>query len=384
MLEDKLASLFEAENIYDVCRIFDGYFYKKSNCRIMISGYGSFQKPSPDKNMVINGYSITGFTNYDQVFYLDSRYKSKVDKLIKSNKTINFDMNILSNLKKLVKSNYENDKLLEYFNYIKEKNYNVSMVATLYEKAEHVIPNEIWMNYVLSFAKYDSIDKVTYCNLKNEYLSEKYYIWAKDIYDLEVDNQDNILYNLIVCLLAKSFILRVKKDSIKNKIIELLDFSLNVLRVYPELELYLFVLYIMKDINVKRAFEKVETISKGTFKRIENTAWDIFQIRILEKIFFSDLKQGLLSFQYIGTEDKGLQEIININPIKIIGEYNDIEINKRDKSILDIDSGVQNELETMLNNYRCVNKKPGEGVDYFKIRKNLNGEINHMEENYFS
>src|SRR5699024_11742835 len=79
----------------------------------------------------------------------------------------------------------------------------------------------------------------------------------------------------------KEFLIKQDK-TIKNKLDTLLQYSLDVLNVYLELETVLIYYYFNADNVAKKIFEKIEGFSKATVNRILNTVWDISHFRLLE------------------------------------------------------------------------------------------------------
>lgn len=148
----------------------------------------------------------------------------------------------------------------------------------------------------------------------------------------------------------------------KGKFIELLKYSLNELNIYLEFELYLMYKYLQNDESVQRAFAKIQGISKKILENIKNTAWDILHIRLVEEQIINDLKKGKVNFHYIGTEDIGLQKIININPLKLIGFLDEQKIMVREHNF--IEEIMCEEIDDMLQEH---------------INKNNIGDVNYKE-----
>ena len=201
------------------------------------------------------------------------------------------------------------------------------------ERISKPINKNIWDKYILSFVKYEALDDITENNLKNDYLlPEDKYIWAKEISDASIYMKKQIdQFYVVACLISKAFILKQDKSDKKTKLIKLLEYSLNQLNIYLEFELYIMFMYLMECTSVQRTFSKIQNITKNSLENIRNTSWDILHIRLIETQMISDLRKDVIVFHYIGTRDIGLQNIININPLKLIGFLDSKSIVVREK-----------------------------------------------------
>ena len=188
-----------------------------------------------------------------------------------------------------------------------------------------------------------------------------------------MDEKFNHFY-VVACILSKAFILKTQKMDSKRKFVELLNYSLNELNVYMEFELYLLYRYLYDDKSVERAFAKIQGISKKILDNIKNTAWDILHIRLVEEQIINDLRKDKVIFHYIGTKDIGLQKIININPLKIIGFLDDQKIMVREYNFKE---EIQcEEIDEMLENH--INKNNICDVNYKEKFEEISNEIAQM------
>lgn len=181
-------------------------------------------------------------------------------------------------------------------------------------------------------------------------------------------------FYVVACILSKALILKMQKIGKKRKFVELLKYSLNELNVYMEFELYLLYKYLYDDKNVERAFAKIQGISKKTLDNIKNTAWDILHIRLVEEQMINDLRKDKIIFHYIGTKDIGLQKIININPLKIIGFLDDQNFMVREHNFKE---EIQSEeIDEMLEKH--LNKNNICDVNYKKKFEEISNIIVQM------
>ena len=169
----------------------------------------------------------------------------------------------------------------------------------------------------------------------------------------------------------------------KGKIQELINFCLLDLNVYMENELYLCALYLNDAPEVKRIFEKIETYSKETVRRIKNISWDLANIRLSEKQIIDDLKSGKVTFHYLGTYDKGLQDAIKINPIVIMGKVSGSQIIIRKNRIENMDIFD----ESMLEYYsKIIGERPKEKNTLEQINdicESVEKDISKRQNDYF-
>ena len=225
----------------------------------------------------------------------------------------------------------------------------------------------------MAYVKYESLDRVTESNLKDNYpLTESKYKWAKEILDESVYKKEHFdQFYIVACLLSKSFILKLKKSDIKTKFKKLLEYSLYELNIYSEFELYLMYKFLSDDSSTQRTFSKIQNISKNVLDNIKNTVWDILHVRLIETQMINDLKNEQIIFHYIGTKDVGLQNIININPLKIIGFLDEYSVVVRENNVNEL--FLDSEINDMLQNH--VNKDNIGNINYKEKFKEISYEI---------
>lgn len=373
-----ISELYNETNPCLICDIFDSKSKMYKEAKLIYFNIGINPRLESFKNKILNGYSILGISDYEKSYIFDNKYNSKEKRALEIGKTINLDLNILTYLKKIVSGRKleDEDNFIEYLKYIKEANYNLNMSISLLERISKPINYKIWADYILSFVKYESLDDITKHSLEdNTILSESKYKWAKDILDSSkyMDEKFPKFY-AVACILSKALILKMKKIERKRKFSELLNYSLNELNVYMEFELYLLYKYLYDDKNVERAFAKIQGISNKTQDNIKNTAWDILHIRLVEEQIINDLRKDKVNFHYIGTKDIGLQKIININPLKMIGFLDEQKIMVREYNF---NEEIQcEEIDEMLEKH--INKNNICDVNYKEKFEEISNEIAQM------
>lgn len=373
-----IEELYNEINLCKICEIFDSKSKTYKEVKLIYFNLGINPYLERLKNKSLNGYSILGVSDYEKSYIFDNKYNSKGNRVIEIGKTINLDLNVLTYLKNIVTNRKLEDEqnFIDYLKYIKESNYNLNMSISLLERISKPIDLKVWSDYVLSFVKYETLENITNDSLKNEViLPEAKYIWAKEILDSSeyMDEKFNQFY-VVACILSKAFILKTKRMDLKRKFLELLNYSLNELNIYLEFELYLMYKYLQNEESVERTFAKIQNISKKILENIKNTAWDILHIRLVEELIIDDLKKGKVIFHYIGTKDIGLQNIININPLKIIGFLDDQKIIVRQHNFKE---KIQcKEIDEILEKH--VNKITIGDVNYKEKFKKISNEIANM------
>ena len=121
-----------------------------------------------------------------------------------------------------------------------------------------------------------------------------------------------------------------------------------------------------------------------TVRRIKNISWDLANIRLSEKQIIDDLKSGNVTFHYLGTYDKGLQDAIKINPIVIMGKVSGSQIIIRKNRIENMDIFD----ESMLEYYsKIIGERPKEKNTPEQINdicESVEKDISKRQNDYFS
>lgn len=373
-----ISELYNETNPYKICDIFDSKSKMYKEAKLIYFNLGINPRLESFKNNILNGYSILGISDYEKSYVFDYKYNSKENRVLEIGKTINLDLNILTYLKNIVRNRKVEDEqdFIAYLKYIKESKYNLNMSISLLERISKPINLKVWSDYVLAFVKYESLDNITKNSLEDDtILSESKYKLAKDIFDSSkyMDEKFPQFYS-VACILSKALILKMQEIEPKRKFVELLNYSLNELNVYMEFELYILYKYLYDDQSVGRAFAKLQGISMKTLDNIKNTAWDILHIRFVEDQIINDLRKDKVIFHYIGTKDIGLQQIININPLKIIGFLDEQKIMVREYNFKD--EIKCKEIDKMLENH--FNKNNIGDVNYKEKFEEISNEIAQM------
>lgn len=371
--------IIQSSNTIEKAKKFMAYKFLLSDCRIFLfdEKYSNFDESV--KNKKIGTCGVLGLGDYTKTWILDSGHLSERS-LVRVGKTIDFDLNIITYLNKIMtggKINIDKNEFMEYLNYIKTKGFQIGITTALMERVRTKIDLNIFSEMITSFVKLDNISIINE-SIENIYLSEKDYTRIKQIYDMALAqvNENLEQYNIVCCCVMKAFLIKnYDNSSEKNKKVDMfIKYCLNVLNCYLEKEIVILSLYIMDDTRTHRVFKKIKN-NTDVIKNILNVAWDLYHIRLVEQIMLRDnmknTNQVVLS--YFGTADNGIIDAMQINPVKAFVIVNDYPISFHQININDI---CKNEelLESGYLNAGVRAKKVKE-LNFMQIRKQLETEI---------
>lgn len=374
-----IMDIIQSSNTIEKAKKFMAYKFLLSDCRIFLfdEKYSNFDESV--KNKKIGTCGVLGLGDYTKTWILDSGHLSERS-LVRVGKTIDFDLNIITYLNKIMtggKINIDKNEFMEYLNYIKTKGFQIGITTALMERVRTKIDLNIFSEMITSFVKLDNISIINE-SIENIYLSEKDYTRIKQIYDMALAqvNENLEQYNIVCCCVMKAFLIKnYDNSSEKNKKVDMfIKYCLNVLNCYLEKEIVILSLYIMDDTRTHRVFKKIKN-NTDVIKNILNVAWDLYHIRLVEQIMLRDnmknTNQVVLS--YFGTADNGIIDAMQINPVKAFVIVNDYPISFHQININDI---CKNEelLESGYLNAGVRAKKVKE-LNFMQIRKQLETEI---------
>ena len=371
--------IIQSSNTIEKVEKFKAYEFLLSDCRIFLfdEKYSNFADSV--KNKKIGKCGIFGIGDYTKTWILDSRHLSERS-LVSVGKTIDFDLNIITYLNRIMtgrKINIDKNEFVKYLNYIKTEGFQIGITTALMERVRTKIDLNILSEMITSFVKLDNLSTINE-KVENIYLSEKDYTRIKQIYDMALAqvNENLEQFNIVCCCVMKAFLIKTYDNSLeKNKKVDMfIKYCLDVLNCYLEKEIVILSLYIMDDSSTHRVFKKIKN-NTDVIKNILNVVWDIYHIRLVEQIMLRDnmknTKQVVLS--YFGTADNGVIDAMQINPVKAFVIVNDYPISFHQININDI---CKNEelLESGYLNAGARVKKIKE-LNFMQIRKQLENEI---------
>ncbi|MGB6328393.1 MAG: hypothetical protein WBF48_05665 [Halarcobacter sp.] len=173
--------------------------------------------------------------------------------------------------------------------------------------------------------KFFSLDKTSSILLKNMRVdsNEEY----KNRLSPILHNIDNMTYSsmyeefsfwqkVLYIILMKIVIINYEKNTVEEKINDLMQFMHYELNVIFARELVFAKEFFEKDTDII-FFNKVRNINKKTLSRLENMSWDFALMRFLERSLASrPIKEADFYISYFLTFDKGLSQLIDLYPIK--------------------------------------------------------------------
>lgn len=374
-----IMDILQSSNTLEKVEKFRLYKDKISDCRIFLfdEEYSNFDDSL--KNKKIGQCGIWGIGDYTKTWILDSKHISEKG-LVQVGKTIDFDLNILTYLNKIMigrRINIDKVEFLNYLNYLKKEGFQIGITTALMERVQTRVDLCILSEMITSFVKFDNIPLIN-GDFENIYLSSKDYMRIKQIYDMALDQIDETLeqFNFVCCCVMKAFLIKtydIVLDKSK-KVEKFIDYCLNVLNCYVEKEIVILSLYIMDDSRTQKTFKKLKNNS-DIIKNILNVTWDIYHIRLIEQIMLWDNMKNTerIILSYFGTADNGIIDAMQINPVKAFVIIDDYPVSIHQMNIKDV---CKNE-ELSENGYLNANirgKKIKE-LNFTKIREQLESEI---------
>ncbi len=374
-----IVDILQSSNTLEKVEKFRLYKDKIRNCRIFLFDEESSNFDESLKNKKIGQCGIWGIGDYTKTWILDSKHISE-RVLVQVGKTIDFDLNILTYLNKIMegrKINIDKVEFLNYLNYIKKERFQIGITTALMERVQTSVDLCILSEMITSFVKFDNIPLIN-GNFESIYLSSDDYMRIKQIYDTTLGQMDETLeqFNLVCCCVLKAFL--IKTDDMvldkSKKVEKFIDYCLNVLNCYLEKEIVILSLYIMDDSRTHKTFKKLKNNS-DIIKNILNVTWDIYHIKLIENIMLCDNMKNTerVILSYFGTADNGIIDAMQINPVKAFVIIDDYPVSIHQMNIKDV---CKNE-ELLENGYLNANirgKKIKE-LNFGKIREQLESEI---------
>lgn len=334
--------ILRSSNTLDKIKKFRIYKDKISDCRIFLFDEECSNFDDSLKNQKMGQCGAFGIGDYTKTWILDSKHISERD-WVRVGKTIDFDLNILTYLNRVMigrKVNINEVEFLNYLNFLKREGFQIGIATALMERMRTPVDLGILSEMITSFVKFDNVPLVN-GDLENIYLSSDDYIRIKQIYDMALSQIDERLdqFNLLCCCVMKAYLIKAYDIvSDKHKKVEnFIDYCLNVLNCYLEKEIVILSLYIKDDIRTQKAFKKLKNNS-DIIKNILNVTWDIYHIRLIEQIMLLDNMKNAdkVILSYFGTADNGIIDSMQINPVKAFAIISNYPISIHQMNIEDV------------------------------------------------
>lgn len=215
-----IMDIIQSSNTIEKVEKFKAYNSILNGCRIFLfdEEYSNFDDSV--KNKKIGKCGIFGIGDYTKTWVLDSTH------LLERNfvwvvKTIDFDLNILTYLNKVMtgrRINIDESEFLNYLSYLKNTGFQIGMTTAIMERMQTKIDWNILSEMITSFVKFENISIINK-NMRNAYLSKNDYIRIKQIYDITLDQKNKNLeqYNMICSCIMKAYLIKTYDRSEKSK-----------------------------------------------------------------------------------------------------------------------------------------------------------------------
>lgn len=355
-------------------------YYKKNKDKFKNIEIFSFEENNEELNLdffslpVSNDkIKVTKFTDYKKLYSFNE--KSFLIKYV-----VELDTNVVSYLKSFYDVKLKNYELIEAVEILRkdldDKREDFLLGFNLYIW-ENLIKGEKESILLDNIKKAECVLNYKFYKTKDDIEEKKYLIQIDKIKNLK----ESILkrYYIIYSLLLKSFHLKLKKLSLKDKLQGLVDFINNQLCCYMEEEILLCIMYLFDSDEVIKFFKQ---------KKIESMTWDLLHLRLLKERILLDVKNEMLTFPLILSSDNALTEIMTINPVRAV-VYNKksseiIIINKKNIfSYIDnsdkISDSFKNEILSELYNGEENRKNKINYINFKELLENLEKELKNLK-----
>lgn len=371
--------ILESQNTFEKIMKFKSYGDRMKNCRIFLFDEEFSNFDTSFQNQKIGQSEIVGLGDYTKTWILDSNHIID-NSLVLAGKTIDFDLNILSYLNKIIigrKINIDEEKFIQFLNYLKTYEFQCGITTALKERVKTPLNLNIFSEMITSFVKFDNMPLVS-GNYTDFYLSPDDYKRIKEIYDLALNQAEEELkiFNLLCCCVMKAFLIKNYEAGLdkEEKVAKFIRYCLNVLNCYLEKEIVILSLYIKDDSRTHKTFKKLKS-SPDIIKNILNVTWDIYHIRLLEQIMLYDnLKnRDMVILSYFATADNGIIDAMKINPIKAFAILDNYSISIHQLNI----GNICNNKELLEDAYYKTNVRANKikSINFSELRQKLEHEI---------
>lgn len=204
MKELAIMKIMQASNLQEKEIIYAFFKEILADCRIFLFDQKCSNFGESCKNKKIGPCWILGIGDYTQTWILGLNDDLN-DKFIKVGKTIDFDLNILTYINKLMigrKINIDINDFIEYLNYLKREDFQIGITTATMERVKTNIDLNIYAEMIQSYVK---LDNIKYVNryIEDINLSECDYKRVKQIYDKSLKQIDDSIrqYDIICCLM---------------------------------------------------------------------------------------------------------------------------------------------------------------------------------------
>ncbi|MBD5643894.1 hypothetical protein HYH96_08280 [Clostridium botulinum] len=370
------------------------------DCRFIFfsNEYGS-DIPYFLKSQKINNFNIYCLTSSSKMLVID---RDTCDEMFRKGKTtyaidacIALDTQTVSYLKDIFTENPTiiNEKSKYFIDYLIRNDINFDYSLYMLENLKKLNnKEEIIKTYenLLACERFKALDMPRYLNeglisytKTNDELKlltdETFYTMNNKSKSLDATPFDN-RYDAIKALLLKVAIIELSysKKGIKYKLDLLFEFINNEIGCIFEREIAISYLFFLHDKRVERFFKKIKPNCLEIVKHISGMAWDLSHLRHLEYLMATlrplNARYKLYS---IITFDYGLQEVLEVYPIKKCAIYNGIFLPVFEIPLYELIKEIDN-LQSFIRSTETARISAFKKVNYKNLINNLEKELTEL------
>ncbi len=351
------------------------------------------------KSQKINNFNIHCLTSSSKMVVIDA---DTCNEMFRTGKTtyaidacIALDTQTVSYLKDIFTENPTiiNEKSKYFIDYLVINNINFDYSLYILENFKKLNnKEEIIKTYenllacerfkALDMKKYLNEGLISYTKTNNELkllTDETFFIMNNKSKSLETSPFEN-RYDAIKALLLKVAIIELKysKKGIKYKINLLLEFINNEIGCIFEREIAICYLFFSHDKRVERFFKNIKPNCLDIVKHISGMAWDLSHLRHLEYLIATfrplNARYELCS---IITFDYGLQEVLEVYPIKKCAIYNGMFLPVFQIPLYELIKEID-DLQDFIYSTEAVRSTTFKNANYKSTINNLERELTEL------
>lgn len=316
----------------------------------------------------IDKYIVRSFSSLERTLVIDKFNFESYFRKIKVHRCFDFDSNIISYLRDYLIHKQIDESFKRLLVYLKSSGAQISCSPYILEAGanRHDVDHKFIFESVVSFFAFDKaksieeFDSYSFNTIKNDSEIVKSVSRVMKTIEVEIPLLDIPQYHLIYCLLLKMYEINFKsKKSAKNKMLELLECVNKELFAYTENELYMAYLFFDNDERVSSFFDAIKKNSINVISKISAMAWDLLHLRNLEsQVASRNFGSRDVFLHFFCSRDFGINNILNLNPIKRLAIVNKRCYPIRENNITQLEFGKQIIDNLMMYKYyRAENRE---------------------------
>lgn len=351
------------------------------------------------KNQKIDNFNIYNLASANKMFVIDTDTYNDIFTLGTTTYSIDtciaLDTQTVSYLKDIFIENPMkiNERSKYYIEYLLKNNINYDYSLYMLENAHKLnSQKEIIDTYenLLACERFKSIDAeryfrdgiIVYTKTNDELkllTDDIFYLMKNESKSPNVETLWERYYAIKALLLKVAIIeLTYSKKGLKYRTSLLLEFVNNELGCFLEREMAISYLFFSHDKRIGKFFKKIKLNCIDILKHISGMAWDLSHLRHLEYLMASlrpiNTRYSLYS---IITFDYGLQEVLDVYPIKKCAMSNDIFIPVFQTPIYELITEIDN-LQEFIINTKPIRMATHKNADYKSLINRLENELNEL------